>query len=359
MENILKNYRNLKVLITGSTGFKGSWLSFWLKNNGAKVVGVSLEPEKKSVLFKSFLLKKNIKQYFLDLKNFNGLNKIIVKEKPDIIFHLAAQSIVSSSYEDPIKTFESNILGSTNILESFRLNKIPALVFITSDKCYLNLDTNKSYNERDVLGGLDNYSASKASAELVFSSYFHSYFKSKIKNLNMASARAGNVIGGGDLKIDRIFPDIFRAIKEKKKIIIRNPNSTRPWQHVLEPLSGYIILGDKLLNKKLTTSILPSWNFGPTKKNCKKVIELIHTTFKYWNVDKKIYFKKNKMHEAKYLSLDIKKSEKELNWKPTLNFNETIELTVDWYKSLLEKKNLYNLTLDQINFFLSKKNKFL
>ena len=213
--SFLKSYKNLKVLVTGSTGFKGSWLSYWLFLSGSKVVGVGLKPEEDSILFDSLKLKKKIKQYFIDIKDFDKINKIIKSEKPDIIFHLAAQSIVSTSFTNPLETFGTNIIGSTNILESSRRNKISNLVYITSDKCYLNLGKKDSVKESDLLGGLDNYSSSKASAELVFASYFDSYFK-KQKRLSIGSARAGNVIGGGDFKKDRIVPDVIKSLKRKK-----------------------------------------------------------------------------------------------------------------------------------------------
>ena len=193
-------------MVTGSTGFKGAWLCNWLIMLGAKVIGVGLRPEKDSIIFDSLKLNKKIKQYFFDIKNFNKINSVLKKEKPDIVFHLAAQSIVSLSYKNHLETFGTNVIGSSNVLESVRINKIPHLVYITSDKCYLNLDKTKSYKETDVLGGLDNYSSSKASAELIFSSYFNSYCKGDF--LSIASARAGNVIGGGDFKKDRIVPDV-------------------------------------------------------------------------------------------------------------------------------------------------------
>lgn len=354
MKNILKSYKNLKVLVTGSTGFKGSWLCFWLFNLNAKVVGVGLKEEKDSILFKSLNLKKKIKQYYFDIKDLKKLNNLIKKEKPQIIFHLAAQSIVSSSYENPLKTFNSNIQGSINILETVRINNVQSLVFITSDKCYLNLDTKKSYKERDILGGLDNYSSSKASAELIFYSYFESYFKLKNKKLSIASCRAGNVIGGGDMKENRLVPDIVKSIKNNKKIKLRCPKSTRPWQHVLEPLSGYLILGQKLLKKKLNNYLYPSWNFGPEKKNCKEVIQMVNKVLHYWQIKKKIINNKFEMHESKFLSLNITKAKKELEWKPKLTFDETIQLTVNWYKNFFNKKNVEQTTLNQIKYYMNK-----
>ena len=351
----LKNYKNLKVLVTGTTGFKGAWLANWLSILGAKVIGVSLKPEKGSILFNCFKLNKKIKQYYTDIKNFKNLNEIIKKNKPDIIFHLAAQSIVSQGFEEPLQTIQTNVLGSANILESYRLNKIPALVYITSDKCYLNLNKKKNYKETDVLGGFDNYSSSKASAEIIFSSYFHSYF-SKKKFLSVSSARAGNVMGGGDMKKNRIIPDIIKSLKFNKKLFLRKPNATRPWQHVLEPISGYLLIGDKLLNKKLKSNLIPSWNFGPKLKNCKTVEVITNLVKKNWkkkNIKIKIN-SNNNYHESKFLSLNIQKARKELRWEPKLNLEETIKLTVDWYNAYFEHKNIVNFTRDQIQQFENK-----
>ena len=351
----LQRYKNLKVLITGSTGFKGAWLSQWLYLLGSKVVGVGLKPEKGSILFDALRLNKKIKQYYFNIKNFNKINNIIKKEKPDIIFHLAAQSIVSTSFKKPIETFGTNIIGSTNILESTRINKIPNLVYITSDKCYLNLGKKNSFKESDILGGLDNYSSSKASAELVFSSYFHSYYKNK-NRLSIGSARAGNVIGGGDFKQDRVVPDVIKSLKSKENIILRNPSATRPWQHVLEPLSGYLSLGQKLIDKELQTNIAPNWNFGPHRKNCKKVIEIVKLLVKAWQANNiKIIHKKNKkFYESKLLSLNIYKAKRELKWQPRLDLHETMKFTVDWYKNFLSGDDVEDITNYQIEYFIDK-----
>ena len=206
-----------------------------------------------------------------------------------------------------------------------------------------------------MLGGLDNYSSSKASAELIFSSYFHSFFKKKTNFLTTGSVRAGNVIGGGDMKANRLIPDIVKSIKKNKKILIRNPYSTRPWQHVLEPLSGYLILGQKLLNKKIKNTTHPSWNFGPEKKNCKNVLTIVKKILTKWPSDRKIIIRKEKMHEAKLLSLNINKVKKELNWQPKLSLDQTINFTVDWYKKYFEKKNMQSVTSDQINKYINYK----
>lgn len=350
----LSEFKNLKVLVTGSTGFKGAWLSNWLNILGSKVTGVGLPPEKNSILFKELNLEKKIQQYYFDITNFNKFNNLIKKTKPDIIFHLAAQSIVSQSYLNPLETFRSNIIGSANVLETFRINRIPSLVYITSDKCYLNLDKNRSYKETDRLGGLDNYSSSKASAEILFYSFFNSYFKSN-KKLSLGSARAGNVIGGGDFKENRIIPDFFKSIKNKKKLILRNPNATRPWQHVLEPLSGYLKLSDLLLNKKINSKIYPSWNFGPYKKNCKKVIEMVDMFYKHTNIKKNLkILKKSNFKESSLLSLNIEKAKREITWEPRLSVKECVQLTSDWYTSYYSGMDTEKITNDQIEYYLSK-----
>jgi CDP-glucose 4,6-dehydratase len=348
----LKNYKNLKVIVTGSTGFKGAWLSFWLDKLGAHVVGVGLKPEKNFILYEKLKLKKKITQYICDIQNYNNLNQIVKKEKPDIIFHLAAQSIVSESYSNPLQTINSNVIGSANILETVKNNSINALVYITSDKCYLNLGSKKSFKENDMLGGFDNYSASKASAEILFHSYFNSFFKNN-KKISAATARAGNVIGGGDFKDNRIIPDFFRAISKNKTMILRNPNATRPWQHVLEPLSGYLKLGSLLLNRKINLNIYPSWNFGPHKVNCKKVGEVITLFYSFLSIKKKIKILKNnkKMSEANFLSLNIEKAKKELDWRPRLTLKQSVKFTAEWYQSFYLKNDLEDLTHNQIEYF--------
>jgi len=330
-------------------------LSYWLSILGARVIGVGLKPENGSILFKALKLNKIIKQYYIDISNFTKLNKIIKKNKPDIIFHLAAQSIVSESYNEPLNTLKSNTLGSVNILEVTRLNKVKNLVYITSDKCYLNSEKKNGYKESDILGGRDIYSSSKAAAEIIFSSYHHSFFRKKY--LNHASARAGNVIGGGDMKKNRIIPDIVKAIQNNKKIYLRSPNSTRPWQHVLEPLFGYLKLGSLLMKNNLKNIINPSWNFGPYKKNCVKVKVISSMILNNFSISQKniIKSKKKKFKEANLLSLNIKKASKELKWKPKLSLKETINLTTDWYKSYYRGSNMIKFTKSQIDYFLNKK----
>lgn len=355
MNSSLKSYKKLKVLVTGSTGFKGSWLCFWLNLLQAKIVGVALKPEKGSVLFKKLKIEKKIKQYYVNITNFEKLNKIIIKENPDLIFHLAAQSIVSQSYKNPLETINSNIIGSANILEVVRKNNIQNLVYISSDKCYLNDNRKHAYNENDILGGDDLYSSSKAAAEIIFSSFHKSFFY-KNNKIKYATARAGNVIGGGDMKENRIIPDIYKSILKNKPLIVRNPKAVRPWQHVLESLYGYLILGSFLVNNKISNKVIPNWNFGPNPTNFKTVIDVVKNILLRWKIKKKIIVTKKKVFkESSLLTLDSKKSFKELNWRPKLNFEETIKLTVEWYKVLKSNKDLEKITAKQIKFFLDKK----
>jgi len=354
MNKILSIYKNKKIIITGSTGFKGSWLCFWLHLLNANIVGISLHPEKDSILYKKLKINKKIKQYFLNIQDLNKLDKIIKKEKPDLIIHLAAQSIVSSSYQDPINTIKTNVVGSANILETVKKNNVKNLLYITSDKCYLNKDEKIIYKESDRLGGEDLYSASKASAEIIFEAYIKSFF-SKNKKINYATARAGNVIGGGDMKKDRIVPDIMRSLIKKTKLIIRSPSAVRPWQHVLEPLHGYLILGNYLMTNKLNNKIVPNWNFGPNINNIKSVKEIANKSLKLWNVKKKILFRNDKkFKEVNFLMLNSDKAKREIFWKPKLNFDDTMKLTVDWYKSFHKNENLEEVTKQQIQFFLKK-----
>ena len=351
---ILSNfYSNKKVLITGHTGFKGSWLSLMLEELGSKIIGVSKEILKKPSLFQTIKFK-NVDTNFCDVSHLKKFKEIIKKEKPDIIFHLAAQSIVSKSYLEPNQTVLSNTLGVLNLLEILRnYKKKCSVVIITSDKCYKNLENKSGYDENSYLGGDDIYSASKAAAENLIYSYNKSFF-SKNKNIKISSARAGNVVGGGDWTADRLVPDIIRNWSNKKIVEIRSPKSIRPWQHVLDPLYGYLILAKKMyLNSNF---IGTAYNFGPRNTN-KKVIDVLSLMRRYWQNFCNISIKKNKkFNETKILKLKINKAKTDLNWKPNLNFNETIKLTTLWYKKyyLSNPKNLTDFTKKQIREYFSK-----
>lgn len=339
-----KFYKNKNVLITGHTGFKGSWLSIWLSSMGANVYGISLK-EKKLSMFAKCNLKKifNKKNYYIDIRNYNKLKKKILEIKPEIIFHLAAQPIVKNSFDDPINTFETNILGTAHILEiSRKLKKIKSIVVITTDKCYEDLKKG-GYKEIDKLGGDDPYSASKACSEILSNCIYKSFFKKKI---NLSTARAGNVIGGGDYSNKRLVPDIIKSLNKKKTLIVRNPNQIRPWQHVLDPLYGYLILGSK--NK----SFSGSWNFGPKSKNI-RVIDFIKIFQKNFLIKIKTKIKKECFKETNVLNLNIDKSKKYLKWIPKLPIEETAKLTANWYKYSFKKEkiNLLEFTMKQIKHY--------
>ena len=349
--NLVKIFRNKKVLITGHTGFKGSWLSLWLNISGAKVYGISNNYKSTETNIKNFRLKKDVKNFNIDIRNFVKLNKIITKIKPDFIFHFAAQSLVGNSFKNPVYNFETNFNGTLNLLEVLRLSKFKCIsIIITSDKSYKNLEIKRGYTEKDILGGDDPYSASKASAEFVINSYFKSFLKNK-KNLRIAICRAGNVIGGGDWSNDRLIPDIMRSIFNNKKVKLRNQSSTRPWQHVLDVLNGYLILASKLKkNNKLNGQ---SFNFGPPIKSNYTVLAIVREMKKNWNLLEWV-FSNRTYHESTLLKLNSSKSLKYLNWKNKLDFKELIKLVTDWYKYFYENKNIYDFSIKQIRNFEKK-----
>jgi|TARA_B100000315_G_scaffold186738_1_gene176212 CDP-glucose 4,6-dehydratase len=348
----LKIFKNKKIIITGHTGFKGSWLAFWLKSLGAKVVGISNNISNPSN-FNALGLKKEIKNNLIDIRNLNKLKKIISVTKPDYIFHLAAQSLVKKSYMRPINTFNTNSIGTLNVLESIRnIKKKCTVIIITSDKSYRNLELKRGYKENDILGGIDPYSASKASAEIIIQSYFHSYLK-KNKNLRIGVARAGNVIGGGDWSEDRLVPDCIKSWSKNKKVILRNPDSTRPWQHVLEAVGAYLLFAKKLSkDSKLNGEV---FNFGSKYQKNFTVLTMIKKMKNYWHkVNWKIKRKnKNEIYyESKLLRLNCIKAKKRLKWNSILNINETIGMTINWYKKFYsEPKKIRDLALSQIKTY--------
>ena len=350
---MLSLYKNKRVIITGHTGFKGSWITKWLITLGAKVTGISLNVPTKPSHFKSLKIEKKINNYFFDLNDFKKLKKIVLKSKPDYIFHLAAQALVKESYQNPFFTFRSNTVGTLNLLEILRTYKKKCtVVIITSDKVYKNLESKKGYKENSTLGGIDPYSASKASTEIIIESYFKSYFSNKKnKNISIAVARAGNVIGGGDWAKNRLIPDCMKAWSRNKKVLLRNPNSTRPWQHVMEAVWGYLKLASKLkLNSKLHCE---AFNFGPNPKSNYSVLKIIKIMKKNWkNIRWEIKKDKNKVYETNILKLDSSKSLKFLNWKCVLTINETMLMVSEWYKNFYsDRSNKEYLTSKQISFY--------
>jgi CDP-glucose 4,6-dehydratase len=342
-------YKGKRVLVTGNTGFKGSWLTAWLLKLGAQVIGISKDVPTTPALFDVLNIHKEIQHYEHDVRDLNTVSNVILKNKPDFIFHLAAQAIVSSSYSDPIDTLTTNVIGTANILEALRsYDRNCIAIFITSDKCYDNVEWSWGYRESDSLGGKDIYSGSKGAAELIIKSYYHSYFKDRSK-IKIATARAGNVIGGGDWAVDRIVPDCIRAWDDGKSVEIRSPKATRPWQHVLEPLSGYLSLAHSLFRKEDLDG--ESFNFGPAAKYNHSVKELIDDLSYLWemNNDSPYYVVTGDMefHEAGLLKLNCDKALSSLKWLPTLEYEDLISFTGTWYRQ-------YYKGVDDMSAFTSK-----
>ncbi|MDC3047198.1 CDP-glucose 4,6-dehydratase [Prochlorococcus sp. AH-736-A21] len=339
--NLESTFRGKKVLITGNTGFKGSWLTIWLLSLGAEIYGIALEPPTKPSIFNQSKLVNLINHHFIDIQDHFKVSNLIKDIRPDFIFHLAAQPLVKYSYDNPIETWKTNVNGTINVLNSLRLlDKKCISIFITSDKCYANSEWVWGYRENDMLGGDDPYSASKGAAEIAIKSYQKSFFKNG--EILVASVRAGNVIGGGDWAQDRIVPDCIRAWSKNQTVEIRSGNSTRPWQHVLEPLSGYLKLAKELnTNPKLNGN---PFNFGPNSNQNYTVIDVVKELSKKWESSswKENQDKMTKIKESKLLKLNCDKALHLLNWSPTLNFKETIDFTIDWYYGFY-KNNLFDV----------------
>lgn len=344
-----------KVLVTGHTGFKGSWLSQWLLELGADVTGLSISIPSEPSHFDVLGLSARLKDYRVDINNESAVLDVFKTAQPEIVFHLAAQPIVSTSIANPVENFTTNVLGTVHVLEAIRKTKsVQSAVVVTSDKCYENVEWEFGYRESDRLGGKDPYSASKACSELVFHSYFRTYFKD-MPHLQIATARAGNVIGGGDWAKDRIVPDNAKAWGANKEPVIRSPHSTRPWQHVLEPLSGYIWLAAKLFSKAPNLNG-ESFNFGPQSDVLINVEQLLtamvkHWPKKTWRVEKSVLAQK----EAGLLKLCCDKALSRLEWRPTLEFSETVEFTASWYRNYYESSSgsVAKMTTDQISRYVA------
>lgn len=332
-------YKGRRVLVTGHTGFKGSWLCLWLHEMGAKVSGISLDPIVKNNHWD--LLDLNIQDHRIDIRDYEKIKATIMQIQPEYIFHLAAQPLVRESYRDPLNTWSTNVIGTANILDITKsIKSLRAIVVVTTDKCYENKEWTWGYREIDVLGGSDPYAASKACVEILVGSYAKSFFGSE-GSPKIATARAGNVVGGGDWSQDRLIPDMVRAVSRGDLLKIRYPKATRPWQHVLESLSGYLSLGQKLTTDDV--DIVSAWNFGPGEEGNKTVEDVLHELKKYftevrWNVEDS----KN-LHESNFLSLDCSKAKQLLGWKSTLNFEEGIKLTADWYQDFYRNKNICSI----------------
>ena len=344
-------WKNKSVFLTGHTGFKGGWLALWLSSMGAKVTGYALAPNTTPNLFDMLAIDSLIEQsHIADIRDLATLQKAMSEAKPDIVIHMAAQPLVRYSYANPVETYATNVMGTVHILESTRtIESVRATVVVTTDKCYENRERGAGYREDEAMGGFDPYSSSKGCAELVSSAYRQSYFSKSANHL--ASARAGNVIGGGDWSEDRLIPDAIKAFESGNTLMIRNPLATRPWQHVLEPLSGYLILAQSLFQDGEKFS--SAWNFGPKDADNRSVQEVISSLCQQWGPDAKWQQDSSSQpHEAGLLKLDCSKASKQLRWEPKWNLETAIEKIIQWHKAYLAKENMQALTLKQIDQYI-------
>ena len=348
-------YRGKRVFLTGHTGFKGSWLALWLTQLGAKVCGYSLEPNTKPSMFKELLIENRIEKSIIgNILDIGKLEQSMKEFQPDIVFHLAAQPLVRLSYSEPILTYQTNVIGSLNVLEAARHTpSVKAFVNITTDKCYENKEVNRGYKEDEPMGGYDMYSSSKGCVEIMSSSFRRSFLQNE-GTYAMATARAGNVIGGGDWAEDRLIPDCVRYINTDEKIEIRNPIAVRPWQHVLEPLSGYLLLGQKLLEEG--KKYAEGFNFGPNEDSVLRVADVAKKVCEYYGKGEVVVQKRDNLHEANLLMLNIEKAEQVLGWTPTFTADEAIKHTVEWYKHFYNQDiDMYDFTMKQIEEYTTKR----
>ena len=346
-------YHGKRVLITGHTGFKGSWLSLWLSHLGAKVCGYSLAPNTKPSLFEEIDIASKIEKSVIgSILDRDTLQKVFDDFKPEIVFHLAAQPLVRLSYAEPVLTYETNVIGSLNVLEAARhCQSVKAFVNVTTDKCYENKETGKNFEEDDPFGGFDPYSSSKGCVEVMSASYRRSFLQGE-DDYAMATARAGNVIGGGDWALDRLVPDCVRSINDGIKIEIRNPVAVRPWQHVLEPLSGYMLLGEKLYTEG--KQYAEGFNFGPNEDSVLTVEDVAQKIVGFYGKGEVVVHKRDDLHEAELLMLSIKKAARVLGWKPVLTAEKAIQNTVEWYRRFYDGEEMTAFTLQQIDDYQRK-----
>lgn len=347
MRSVFNSFSGKRVFVTGHTGFKGSWLTFLLKELGADVMGFALPPEPGQSHFEMLNLKAGINHVVGDSRDASALNDALQIFQPEYVFHLAAQALVKKSYDDPVGTFDSNVMGSVHLLDAVRqCDSVRSLVYITSDKCYENVEWVWGYRENDRLGGHDPYSASKAAAEIVFSAYASSYFSSR-PDLGAATTRAGNVIGGGDWAEDRIVPDCIRAIEMNEPIKLRNPHATRPWQHVLEPLSGYLLLAARLRSEP--KKFAGSWNFGPSTSEVRNVQEVASAIIQHLGRGRiEIAESQQHHHEARLLQLNCDKAHQLLGWRPRWHVDKTLAATAQWYKTIIDGGDAETITRAQL-----------
>ena len=346
----LEFWKGKRVFLTGHTGFKGSWLSLWLKNLGVDLTGYSLDLVDENFFFKDAEIENGMNSIVGNICDIDSLKQAIIKSKPDIIIHMAAQALVRDSYSDPINTYETNIMGTVNIFEAARsCSSVKAIINVTSDKCYENKERELGYKEDEPMGGYDPYSSSKGCAELVTSAYRNSFFKPPASSILVASVRSGNVIGGGDWSRDRLIPDAIKSFYNNETVIIRSPKAVRPWQFVLEPLRGYLMVAEKLYNNE--SNYATGWNFGPRDVGAKNVEWIINELCSKWGANANWQYEEEKsqiLHEATYLKLDTLKANNVLNWNPVLDINDTIDLIASWYKGYESNENIRNISVNQI-----------
>uniref|UniRef100_Q31EZ2 NAD-dependent epimerase/dehydratase n=1 Tax=Hydrogenovibrio crunogenus (strain DSM 25203 / XCL-2) TaxID=317025 RepID=Q31EZ2_HYDCU len=342
-------WQDKRVYLTGHTGFKGSWLSLWLAEMGAVVKGYALNPPTNPSLFEEANVAEKIDSQIGDIRDFEILKSSMVAFNPDVLIHMAAQPLVRLSYREPLETYDTNVMGTAKVLEAARsCQNLKAIVNVTTDKCYENKEWVWGYREDEPMGGYDPYSSSKGCAELVTSAYRRSFMQEQ--GVGLASARAGNVIGGGDWADDRLIPDILRAFEQSKPVVIRNPASTRPWQHVLEPLSGYLVLAQNLYQNPQEFS--EGWNFGPYDEDAKPVDWILDQIVTVWPENQWQLDEGNHPHEASYLKLDISKAKTRLGWQPAWRLNQTLERIVSWHRAWLNGKDMHAICLQEINEYM-------
>ena len=349
-------WKDKKVFLTGHTGFNGGWISLWLTSMGAKVTGYALAPNTTPNLFDVLAIDSLIeKSHIADIRDLATLQQAMSEAKPDVVIHMAAQPLVRYSYANPVETYAINVMGTVHVLESTRaIDLVRATVVVTTDKCYENHERAEGYRENEPMGGYDPYSNSKGCAELVTSAYRQSYFSNSNSTNQVASARAGNVIGGGDWSEDRLIPDAIKAFEANKPLMIRNPMATRPWQHVLEPLSGYLILAQALYEQG--SALASGWNFGPGDEDNRSVQEVVDLLISGW--DETARWEKEgseQPHEANLLKLDCSKARTQLGWIPKWNLETATKKIIEWQKAFLSKENMQEISLAQINNYMSSK----
>ncbi len=344
-------WQNKRVLITGHTGFKGSWLSLWLQSLGAEVFGLALPPSAEPALFYEANIAEGMVSTLEDIRDYPTVYKTVAEARPEILFHMAAQPLVRYSYRHPVETYSTNVMGTVHVLEAARqVSTVRAVVNITTDKCYENKEWLWGYRENDRLGGYDPYSSSKACSELITDAYRHSYFNDS--GISLASARAGNVVGGGDWSEDRLIPDILRSFGKKEPVIIRNPKAIRPWQHVLEPISGYLILGERLF--KEGREYAGAWNFGPDSADARPVEWIVEQMARLWGPEASWRLDSEKqLHEAGLLRLDISKAVSRLGWAPVWNLERALENITDWQRCWLNRDNVQEKCRQQIKRYIA------